>query len=115
MQTSPQEARRSQKLANVTEETRRADAQRHVDGRRQRLEAYAASLEVALAQERNTERGVELAAKLAQARREIHTASRPRVPQAHRHLEAPVPKPSSSESAAPPVGEGGQPDVRPAG
>lgn len=65
----------------VSEETLRAASQAHVDARRSRLEAYADSLQAALDSNPSRQRAAQLEGMLAQARKDLHAASRSRVPQ----------------------------------
>ena len=58
----------------------RAEAQRHLDARLERLRAYAAALEAALAAGPSDERLARLQGQLGQVHRDLRAAARPRLP-----------------------------------
>jgi hypothetical protein len=62
--------------AAMSVEDRRADAQRHLDSRTDRISAYITSLEAALLLSPNGERGALLERRLEQARQDLGKASR---------------------------------------
>src|SRR5919202_3998381 len=97
MEQPPGERRRADARPRPTEESRRAEAQAHLDGRRARLQAYADSLEAALAAGAAGEQRERLERDLAQARRDVRSAARPRVPQAKAE---PLPAEASTAGAA---------------
>ncbi|MBI3970383.1 MAG: hypothetical protein HY332_03760 [Chloroflexi bacterium] len=71
---------RSSRPPIQSDELRRAEVQRHLDARTERLQAYAASLEGALAAHPPGEQAAQLERKLAQVRRDLLAAARPRLP-----------------------------------
>jgi len=76
----PAEQRRFQGRTAPTDASRRADAQGHLDGRLIRLQAWEASLESALAAGPRDDRRVQIENQLAQVRRDLLAAGRPRLP-----------------------------------
>lgn len=71
---------RRARAGRPTDEMLRAASLQHMDARQQRLADYADSLQVALAASPTREQTSRLEARLAQARKEVHAASRRRVP-----------------------------------
>ena len=97
MEQPPGEQRRANARARPTDESRRVEAQAHLDARQARLQAYADSLEAALAAGPVDERRAQLENQLAQARRDVRAASRRRVPQAKRAPPPTEAPPASSD------------------
>lgn len=81
-QVEREEKKISRRAVKSTPEALRAASVAHLDGRRERLEAYADSLQEAVTAENGGANSARLESRLAQAKKEAHAAGRSRVPKA---------------------------------
>jgi hypothetical protein len=97
--------RRAQPRAEESGARTRAAAQRHLDGRAERLRAYAVALEASVAAGPSTERRAQLERQLAGVRLALQAAVQARLPAPAERRRAAVelaaPPPVSSESPEP--------------